>query len=88
MLIMDATSDECSGKESKQYVETAVVPVIMENAMKAHATRIVIQCSVCWNVWPYKIRPTNPISVAGLSKLISRIARNRALSRNHLLCSP
>lgn len=46
-LMMDATSDECLGKEFKQYAETAVVPAIMENAMNAQAIRMAIQCSVC-----------------------------------------
>lgn len=48
MLMIDAASDACLGKQSRQYAETAVVPAIMENAMKAQATKIAIQCSVCW----------------------------------------
>jgi hypothetical protein len=50
--MIDATSEEWCGKESKQYALTAVVPAIMLKAIIAHATKITIQWRVCWKDWP------------------------------------
>lgn len=76
--MMEATSDECLGKESKQYAETAVVPAIIENAMKAQEMRMAIQCSVCSNAWPYSIRPTKPTSVEGLMESAFTLCAKKA----------